>query len=48
MNIPTMSPSLKTSLIKRGITMFSLAPLVLAAWAIGADHFGWDIVDSAR
>jgi hypothetical protein len=48
MNIPTMSPSLKTSLVKRGITMFSLAPLVLAAWAIGADHFGWDVVDSAR
>ncbi|HQW21251.1 MAG TPA: hypothetical protein PLI90_11350 [Rhodocyclaceae bacterium] len=48
MNIPTMSPALKTSLVKRGITMFSLAPLVLAAWAIGADHFGWDVVDSAR
>jgi hypothetical protein len=43
-----MTPSLRSSLIKRGALMFSVIPLVLAFWASGADRFGWNVVDSAR
>jgi hypothetical protein len=43
-----MSPTLKVSLVKRGALMFAVIPFALAFWAVGADRFGWDVVDSAR
>ena len=43
-----MNPAHKSSLVRRAALMFALLPLVLAAWAIGADRYGWDVVDSAR
>lgn len=43
-----MDSAHQSSLVKRGLLMFALLPPLLLAWASAAEHFKWDVVDSAR
>ena len=43
-----LSKNHKRLLVRRGIFMFTLVPVLLGLTAVSSDYYGWNIINSAR